>query len=132
MLNCTQTHRGIYLNGFSLGNFINFGTFIEHYCLNMQDRIRDSRNLLDKGQMEAYFEHDIKKLLISFTLGEYSAEKRRLAWHLYKMTLDYGAIHSVIVDYSEKGQIGLYLKLKYPPRIVVVSLYFGFFSFKFH
>lgn len=87
----------------------------------MKDRIRDSRNFIEKGEMDILFEHDFKKMFIRFTLGEFSPAKDRMVWHLYRMTLDYQGVHSVVVDYSENGRICLFLKLKYIPKIVVVS-----------
>lgn len=74
-LRCVQMHRNIKLNGFELGNMHNFGLFMSHYLLDMTEPMPNQTNMLRKGEMDFLLEHDCKKMMIRFTLAEFSAQR---------------------------------------------------------
>jgi len=92
---------------FSLGSFLDRGTFVEHY------NTESDRHLIEGQSIYAEFQHDTKVLDISFY--RIDGQEVRLTFE-YKQFEDY-----ILVDEINKGITKLYVPLVRPPKVIRVG-----------
>ncbi|RWS09175.1 RNA-dependent RNA polymerase 1-like protein [Dinothrombium tinctorium] len=85
----------------SFGTIVDLSNFISHF---------EYRNVC-KESIFVRFEHDISVVNIFFCMQLNFSRVR------YKLSLDYAGIKAIVCSVSKRGAFGVYLFLKYPPKI---------------